>query len=63
MTDERRLPGHRRRSKYATVWTLLQDMPHHNGDPAYIRARSDAGVECTFYCGDWFRMTEVPSDR
>lgn len=51
--------GETRRSKSGATWTIIREMPHVNGDPAYVRASSERGPSRTFHCAEWAVMEPV----
>jgi hypothetical protein len=53
--------GEQRRNR-GTLWTVIKEMPHLNGDPAHLRCRSEKGVERTFYAVDWSQFKPVVTE-
>lgn len=59
MSDPTYRLGETQRSKSGAMWSIVREMPHANGDLAYVRASSERGSSRTFHCAEWARMAPV----
>jgi hypothetical protein len=52
--------GECRWTKAGVGWVIIEERPHSDGQPAYVRARSDAGRESTFHWYEWAQLRGTP---
>ena len=50
--------GEVRLSRRLVQWKCVREMPHMNGDPAYLYAVSHLGRERTFHYAEWLALKQ-----